>query len=70
MCGSERSDAMMQRDLYSAWLQVNARKIYDEPSVLEGIFTNKLFLSILAAEAALQVSFPTSDSDAMIDLSV
>ncbi len=37
---------------------MNARKIYDEPSVLEGIFANKLFLGILGAEAALQVSFP------------
>ena len=41
-------------------LQVNARKIYDEPNVLEGIFTNRLFLGILGAEAALQVRSPSS----------
>ena len=34
---------------------MNARKIYDEPNVLEGISANKLFLGILGAEAALQV---------------
>ena len=34
---------------------MNARKIYDEPNVLEGISDNQLFLGILAAEAALQV---------------
>ena len=36
-------------------LQVNARKIYDEPNVLEGILANRLFLGILGAEFALQV---------------
>lgn len=36
--------------------QVNARKIYDEADVLGGILDNKLFLGILGAEAALQVS--------------
>lgn len=41
-----------------AGLQVNARKIYEEPNVLEGIFANKLFLGILGAEAALQVTSP------------
>ena len=35
--------------------QVNARKIYDEPNVLEGVFENKLFVGILASELALQV---------------
>ena len=38
--------------------QVNARKIYDEPNVLEGILSNRLFLIILGAEAALQVLLP------------
>ena len=37
-------------------LQVNARKIYDEPNVLEGILANRLFLGILGAEFALQVT--------------
>ena len=36
-------------------LQVNARKIYDELNVLEGILANRLFLGILGAEFALQV---------------
>ena len=36
-------------------LQMNARKIYDEPNVLEGILANRLFLGILGAEFALQV---------------
>ncbi len=36
-------------------MQVNARKIYDEPNVLEGIASNRLFLGILGAEFALQV---------------
>ena len=35
--------------------QVNARKINDEPNVLEGILDNRLFLGILGAEALLQV---------------
>ena len=34
--------------------QVNARKIYDELNVLEGVFENKLFVGILASELALQ----------------
>lgn len=37
-------------------LQVNARKVYDEASVLAGIFSNNLFLTILLGEASLQVS--------------
>ena len=41
-------------------LQVNARKIYDEPNVLEGILANRLFLGILGAEFALQVYFCSS----------
>ena len=36
-------------------MQVNSRKIYDEPNVLDGILSNQLFLLILGAEAALQV---------------
>lgn len=36
-------------------MQVNARKIYGEPNVLEGLFDNKLFGYILAGELALQV---------------
>ena len=36
-------------------LQVNTRKIYDEANVLEGVFDNKIFSTILAAELALQV---------------
>ena len=36
--------------------QVNARKIYDEANVLEGILENGLFLGILGAEAILQVT--------------
>jgi hypothetical protein len=36
-------------------MQVNARKIYDEPDVLDGILQNRLFLGILGTEAALQV---------------
>lgn len=35
--------------------QINARKINDEPNVLEGILGNRLFLGILGAEALLQV---------------
>ena len=38
-------------------MQVNARKIYDEPNVLEGIGSNRLFLGILGTEFALQVIF-------------
>ena len=47
---------MAESDGHAA--QVNARKIYDEPNVLEGILSNRLFLIILGAEAALQVSLP------------
>jgi hypothetical protein len=36
--------------------QVNARKIYDEANILEGILENGLFLGILGAEAILQAS--------------
>ena len=39
-------------------MQVNSRKIYDEPNVLDGILGNQLFLLILGAEAALQVRCP------------
>ena len=39
-------------------MQVNSRKIYDEPNVLDGILSNQLFLLILGAEAALQVLWP------------
>jgi len=35
-------------------VQVNARKIYDEPNALSGILDNKLFVAILAGEAVLQ----------------
>ena len=41
---------------------MNARKIYDEPNVLEGVLENKLFVGILASELALQVSLPTTYS--------
>ena len=54
-CGNESRE---EPDCVYAGLQVNARKIYDEPNVLEGILANKLFLGILGAEAALQVSSP------------
>lgn len=36
--------------------QVNARKIHDEGSILDGILDNKLFLYILGGEFLLQVS--------------
>lgn len=36
-------------------LQVNARKIYGEPDVLQGLGDNRLFLYILGGELALQV---------------
>lgn len=39
----------------SAHMQVNARKIYGEPDVLQGLGDNKLFLYILGGELALQV---------------
>ena len=41
-------------------LQVNTRKIYDEANVLEGVFDNKIFSTILAAELALQVGHAAS----------
>lgn len=39
-------------------VQVNSRKINDEGNVLEGVFSNKLFVGILAAEITLQVCRP------------
>lgn len=36
-------------------LQLNSRKIHDEPNVLEGLSQQKLFLIILALELGLQV---------------
>ncbi len=39
-------------------VQVNARKIYDEPNALAGILDNKLFVAILAGEAVLQARIP------------
>ena len=44
--------------MVSLLIQVNARKIYDEPNALAGILDNKLFVAILAGEAVLQVSLP------------
>lgn len=35
--------------------QVNARKIYGEEDVMQGVLSNKLFVYILTAELALQV---------------
>ena len=35
-------------------VQVNARKIYDEPNVLAGMLDNRLFLGILGSELLLQ----------------
>lgn len=37
-------------------LQVNARRINDEPDVFTGMLANKLFSSILLSEIILQVS--------------
>lgn len=37
-------------------LQVNARRINDEPDVFTGVLSNKLFSSILLSEIILQVS--------------
>jgi hypothetical protein len=39
----------------AASLQVNSRKIHDEPDVLSGLSQQKLFLGILGLEAGLQV---------------
>jgi hypothetical protein len=38
-------------------LQLNSRKIHDEPNVLEGLSQQKLFLIILALELGLQVGW-------------
>lgn len=38
-----------------AFVQVNARKIYDEANVFSGVAANKLFTAILLGEATLQV---------------
>lgn len=35
--------------------QVNARKVHDEPNVLDGVLDNGLFLGILGGEFLLQV---------------
>ena len=40
-----------------AFVQVNARKIYDEANVFSGVAANKLFTAILLGEATLQVCF-------------
>ena len=37
-------------------LQVNARRINDEPDVFTGVLSNKLFSSVLLSEIVLQVS--------------
>ncbi len=42
--------------------QVNARKIYGEEDVMQGVFDNKLFVYILSAELALQVGPLTTPS--------
>lgn len=34
--------------------QLNARKIYNEASILDGLFTNRLFLTIWSSECVLQ----------------
>lgn len=36
-------------------LQLNSRKIHDEPNILDGLGDQQLFLGILGLEAALQV---------------
>jgi hypothetical protein len=36
-------------------VQLNSRKIHDEPNVLEGLSQQKLFLIILGLELGLQV---------------
>lgn len=37
-------------------MQVNARKIHDEPNVLTGILNSPQFLAILAVELLLQIA--------------
>ena len=41
---------------FFAFVQVNARKIYDEANVFSGAAANKLFTAILLGEATLQVT--------------
>ena len=36
--------------------QINARKIYDEAVLFDGLFTNRVFLSIWSSECLLQVN--------------
>jgi hypothetical protein len=36
-------------------MQINARKIYDEPDVLDGVLRNNLFVGVLLGEFLLQV---------------
>ena len=52
-------NAFVQMQLFN---QINSRKIRDEDDVLEGLFDNNLFLSILALEAALQASLKLQHS--------
>ena len=47
--------AILCHSLTHLWLQVNARKVYDEANVFAGVTANKLFAAILLGEASLQV---------------